>query len=233
MDYSSYRINKSSPKTAIDSAKSAFVADPDPIMQIRMMQEMDETVLHFETAGGFLTGSAIARGVKCKVIQIEPYDESNLNPNSYNLTIDNKILYCKCMKNFWINGKPAIDLKEPIEYKEDIIPEDGIILYPGELYLIPTKETIGSNYYIPMITGRSSMGRAGISVHQEAGFGDIGYHGKWTLQVTVTYPTKIYPNMKMAQMYMVVPAGSIDILYSGKYQGSESAHGSEAYKDFE
>ena len=37
----------------------------------------------------------------------------------------------------------------------------------------------------------------------------------------------------MAQMYMVVPSGPIDILYNGKYQGSKSAHGSEAYKDFE
>ena len=76
------------------------------------------------------------------------------------------------------------------------------------------------------------MGRAGISVHQEAGFGDIGYYGKWTLQVTVTYPTIIYPNMTIAQMYMVVPSGDIGKLYNGKYQGSDTARGSESYKDF-
>ena len=220
---------------AIDKVKD--ILSDDSNMKVnevpKYLQDLEDNYPHHEIAGGFLTGSAIARAVKCKVIQIEPYDKANINPNSYNLTIGNEILYCKCRKNFWVNGKPAIDLKDPIEYEKDIIPEDGIILYPGELYLIATKETIGSNYYIPMITGRSSMGRAGISVHQEAGFGDIGYHGKWTLQVTVTYPTKIYPNMKMAQMYMVVPSGPIDILYNGKYQGSKSAHGSEAYKDFE
>lgn len=194
--------------------------------------------MFFQQHGGFLTGQAIRESVNNGSITIEPYDENNINPNSYNLTIGNT---CKILDfNSNINTNPFnedafykyIDTAKPICYIDIEIPEDGLILHPDKLYLIATKETIGSDCYIPMITGRSSMGRMGVSVHQEAGFGDIGYHGKWTLQITVVKPTRIYPNMKMAQMYMVVPSGYIKDLYHGKYQNSKEAAGSQINKDF-
>lgn len=185
--------------------------------------------------GGFLTGQAIRDSVKDGTITIEPYDETNINPNSYNLTIGNtcKVLDVNTTTNPFGNYYGYIDTTKPIEYKNIKIPKEGLLLEPGNLYLIATNETIGSDYYIPMITGRSSMGRMGVSVHQEAGFGDIGYHGKWTLQVTIVKPTMIYPNMKMAQMYMVVPAGRITDLYNGKYQNSTDAAGSQINRDFQ
>lgn len=200
--------------------------------------------MFFQQHGGFLTGQAIRDSVKDGTIMIEPYDEKNINPNSYNLTIGNT---CKVLDlNHETVIIPFIDISQlnieatcryidtakPIQYNDIEIPKEGLILLPGNLYLIATNETIGSDCYIPMITGRSSMGRMGVSVHQEAGFGDIGYHGKWTLQVTVVKPTKIYPNMKMAQMYMVVPSGYIKDLYHGKYQNSTDAAGSQINKDF-
>lgn len=215
------------PSDPIDHMPLIVTGDVQPIKQPPMHSFM----------GGFLTGAAIAEDVKEGLISIEPYDQANLNPNSYNLSIGDTML--ECMGNDYLHNQYdenkltyMIDLKKEIKYQEVKIPEDGIILKPGRLYLIATKEYIGSDYYIPMITGRSSLGRAGVSVHQEAGFGDIGYHGKWTLQVTVTLPTKIYPNMKMAQMYMVVPSGDTSIKYKGKYQNSNTAKGSEISKDF-
>lgn len=185
--------------------------------------------------GGFLTGQAIRDSVKDGTITIEPYYETNINPNSYNLTIGNtcKVLDVNTTTNPFDNYYGYIDTTKSIEYKDIKIPKEGLLLEPDNLYLIATNETIGSDYYIPMITGRSSMGRMGVSVHQEAGFGDIGYHGKWTLQITVVKPTMIYPNMKMAQMYMVVPAGRITDLYNGKYQNSADAAGSQINRDFQ
>lgn len=195
-----------------------------------LFKELEEDTISPEFFGGFLTGAAIDKGVKNGLIKIEPYTSDQLNPNSYNVTIGNEILICQ--GNDKNQDGIIIDIKRPINYEKSIIPDEGMLLQPNNLYLISTREVIGSDYYIPMLTGRSSMGRAGISVHQEAGFGDIGYYGKWTLQVTVTYPTIIYPNMTIAQMYMVVPSGDIGKLYNGKYQGSDTARGSESYKDF-
>lgn len=171
------------------------------------------------TTGGVLTGHEIRRQVKLGRIHIDGFNEQDLNANSYNIRLGDTFTVYRNVRLF--------DLHDPSSYSNtetfDIDPEQGATLRPGTLYLIPTKEAFGSNYYEPVITGRSSQGRLGIEVHKEAGFGDIGYLGVWTLHVTVTYPTVIYPNDPVAQVYFLTPAGRITKLYDGKYQGSKTA----------
>lgn len=195
--------------------------------------------------GGMLTGSKIIEEYDLGRIEIDNFDKACVNPNSYDLKIgntyktiesDQKLKYCAAPQSLSINDIvipiDELSLKEPIEYEEHEISDEGVVLYPGTLYLIPTLNKIHTDYYIPIITGRSSMGRAGISVHKEAGFGDIGFNGSWTLQVTVTYPIRIFKNIRMAQVYFITPYGDIDMLYHGKYQNSDTANGSKAYLDF-
>ena len=203
--------------------------------------------------GGGLTGEAIREAIKNGKIEIDPYDPENINPNSYNLRIGNQIatiannvfetVRCVPCPNpdgsidaVLVDKKVGhieSDLKKPVEYNTREIPEDGMMLYPNELYLVPTVERIHTDYYEPIITGRSSMGRLGIAVHQEAGFGDIGFDGNMTLQLKVTYPTIIYPYFLMAQVYFLTPHGPIKDLYYGKYQGAKGIAGSKAYLDFQ
>lgn len=187
--------------------------------------------------GGMLTGAKIIDEYENGRIEITNFDKACVNPNSYDLKIGNTYKTIKLDQKYLSKNVIAIpidelSLKEPIEYEEHEISDEGIVLYPGTLYLIPTLNKIHTDYYIPIITGRSSMGRAGISVHKEAGFGDIGFNGAWTLQVTVTYPIRIFKNIRMAQVYFITPHGDIDMLYHGKYQNSDTARGSESYLDF-
>ena len=146
-----------------------------------------------ERAGkGILTGDEIARQVAKGRIHISEFDPANLNPNSYNLHTGNTVTV--------YNIRDHIDLKDPDTFKDTTtfdLTSDGFMMRPGNTYLIPTRESIGSPCYEPIFTGRSSIGRLGISVHQEAGFADIGYHGQLTMQFKVTYPTKIYPNLAL------------------------------------
>jgi len=168
--------------------------------------------------GGMLTGSEIDAEISSKGLAITPYNRKNLNPNSYNLHCGNIVTLYHVTSH--------IDLMEPESYavtESLIVSDDGLVLRPGLLYLMPTVETIRSEKYIPLITGRSSIGRLGVSIHQEAGFGDIGFAGKFTLQVKVTYPTKIYPGLPIAQVYFITPYGKVDRLYCGKYQHSNEA----------
>lgn len=168
--------------------------------------------------GGVLTGEMIDMMVSLGLITISDYDPKNLNPNSYNLRISDKFTVYRGIK--------AIDMHNPETYSNTEtydIEKTGTMLRPGTLYLIPTHEKIGSNHFEPVITGRSSVGRLGIEVHKEAGFGDIGYVGVWTLHMTVTYPTIIYPNEPVLQVYFLTPYGPITNLYDGKYQHSASA----------
>lgn len=179
------------------------------------------------TCGGILTGHEIARQVSLGNIKMENYDPANLNPNSYNL-------YCGDTVTIY-RDLSIIDLKDPHTYEKTQtfkIDEDaGFILRPGTLYLIPSGVHMETAKFEPLITGRSSIGRLGIAVHQEAGFGDIGFSGVWTLQVKVTYPTRIYPRMSIFQVYFLTPYGKIAQLYHGKYQGSTGAVPSKLYAD--
>jgi dCTP deaminase len=152
-------------------------------------------------------------GVGIRIV-IDPFDLSQLNPNSYNLTLSPH------MK--WYPGKLPLDVRHPPQAAHITIPEDGFVLEPGELYLGCTQEYTESHNLIPMINGRSSLARLGISVHQTGGFGDIGFCGNWTLEITCIKPVRIYAGMKFAQVCWFRPYGTVDMEYHGKYQHSKS-----------
>ena len=174
--------------------------------------------------GGILTGDEIEKEIKCgRIIFLnqDGFNAMQINPNSYNLRISDKLFMYNTFEPNEI--RHVIDLKDKSTFKngQDItIPKSGYTLYPDRLYLANTMEIVGSNYYVPIITGRSSIGRLGITVHNEAGFGDLGYIGSWTLQLKVTYPTIIYPEMELCQMYFMSTCGEINKLYHGHYSDS-------------
>lgn len=202
--------------------------------------------------GGILTGAKIRSEVEAGNISISNFNENQLNPNSYNLRIGDKIATIAPTRYEHYYGAPdpnpdgsvnmvaikrmrpvwELDIKKPIELEVKNIPEEGIVLQPHQLYLIATEEIICCGNYVPIITGRSSMGRMGIEVHREAGFGDIGYNGCFTLQMDVALPTRIYPHAEMAQVYFITPSGPIEQRYAGKYQGSTEIAGSKSHLDF-
>lgn len=136
-----------------------------------------------------------------------------------------------------INAVKAAQL-EPLDAKNEnevisfIIPEEGYVLHPGILYLGRTNEFTGTDRFIPMINGRSSGGRLGISIHVCAGFGDVGFHGTWTLEITAVEPVRIYPNQELAQISFHTPYGKIANLYDGKYKWQIDPGASRMHYDF-
>ena len=181
-----------------------------------------------------LTASKILKEIKAGNIGIDPFNIDQLNPNSYNVRLNNKLLIYSHSNQTYktstndikcITKQCPLDPKNPktLEIESLIINEDGYILEPGILYLGSTKETISSDKYISAIDGRSSIGRLGISIHSTAGFGDIGFSGTYTLEISVVQPVVIYPNMLIGQVYFTEPNGDIDFLYSGRYQNQSGA----------
>lgn len=172
-----------------------------------------------------LTGNAIKEAVKQGHIYISDFDESRLNPNSYNLRLSDKIA--------WYNQGEILDSKTVnLPDHKDIIGENGFVLRPGFIYLASTMEVTHTNMYVPCISGRSSTARLGIEVHRTAGFGDIGFKGTWTLEITVMNPVIVYAGMEIAQIYYEKPDGAIDTLYHGKYLNQIDPTISHMYEDF-
>lgn len=159
-----------------------------------------------------------------KEIHIEPFEEKLLNPNSYNLRLHNELL---------VYEEPILDMKQPNNTKSITIPEDGILLEPGKLYLGRTVEYTRTDKYVPMLEGRSSIGRLGMFVHVTAGFGDVGFCGYWTLEIHCVLPIRIYPFVEICQIYYHSIEGAYAPYTSGKYQNNTGIQPSMLYKDFQ
>lgn len=171
-----------------------------------------------------LSGNEIKKQIVEKNIIIEPFEPLNINPNSYNLTLNNELL---------VYEVDTLDMKKPNNVKKITIPPEGLLLEPNKLYLGRTNEFTKTNKYIPMLEGRSSTGRLGLFVHVSAGFGDVGFAGYWTLEMYCIHPIKIYPNVEVCQIYYHTIYGAYDLYNSGKYQNNNGIQPSLMYKDFE
>lgn len=171
-----------------------------------------------------LSGLEIKNQVHAGNITIEPFDEKRINPNSYNLRLHNELL---------VYTDDVLDMKKPLNTEKIIIPEDGLELRPGKLYLGRTVEHTHTNHYVPMLEGRSSIGRLGLYIHVTAGFGDIGFSGFWTLEIQCVQPVRIYPMVEICQIYYHKIEGDFAEYTSGKYQHNTGIQPSLLYKDFE
>lgn len=112
----------------------------------------------------------------------------------------------------------SLDPKKDNPTTDITIPREGYVLLPGTLYLGETMEYTETYGFVPNIDGRSTTGRLGIEVHRTAGFGDNGFKGKWTLEITVTHPVIVYPEMEIGQLYYETIEGDTSMTYNGKYQ---------------
>lgn len=171
-----------------------------------------------------LSGLKIQEEMARGNILIEPVCEKQWNPNSYNLRLAKELLRYT---------EEILDVRKPNRYERIEIPEEGLILRPGELYLGRTEEYTRTDKFVPMLEGRSSMGRLGLCVHVTAGFGDVGFAGFWTLEIHVVQPLRIYPHMEVCQIYYHTIEGEYHPYSSGKYQNNQGIQPSLAWQDFQ
>lgn len=169
-----------------------------------------------------LTGNKIREEVKKNNINIEPYEERLLNPNSYNYRLSNVI--------YEVEDK-VIDPKIKTNVKKIELSEDGYILMPNKLYLASTYEKIGSSKYVTQLIGRSSVGRLGLFLQVTAPLGHVGCNHCWTLELRVVQPLRIYPKMKIGQVTFWRIYGDRALNYgNGKYNKYFTAEVSKFYE---
>ncbi len=156
-----------------------------------------------------LTAAEIRERHQLGNIQINPYDEEQLQPNSYDLTLAPTVLRVK---------DQILDFKRTPHVES--IEHDGrgrIMLLGGDCYLATHNEYVAAPDLIMCIHGRSTVARYFVQVHQVAGFGDIGYWGYWTLELRAAMDTIVYVGMRIAQVSFHVPFGPIQDQYEGRY----------------
>lgn len=170
-------------------------------------------LLIWEPMGSILTDNEIRVQIALNQLRITPYNPEQLGTCSYDVRLDPRLQ---------VVIDKELDMKRAYDTRELLIPEEGLVLQPGELYLGSTIERSYTPKHVPIYDGRSTTGRYFISSHQTAGFGDIGYDGNWTLEITVSRPVRIYPRMRIGQLIFFQPHGLIETQYgkSGHYNNA-------------
>jgi dCTP deaminase len=170
-----------------------------------------------------LSGHEIRRHLGTNII-IDPFDEANLNPNSYNLTLHDELITYE---------EVVLDMRKANRVRRLSIPPEGLVLSPNQLYLARTVERTETHNLVPMIEGRSSIGRLGLFVHVTAGFGDVGFCGYWTLEMFAVQPVRIYAGVQICQIIYHQIAGDVTEYQSNKYQHNRDIQPSLLFKELD
>jgi dCTP deaminase len=195
-----------------------------------------------------LSDRKILEHKKAGTIVIEPFKRENLATSSYDVTLGEWFFreqppkYNHALYNIWSKEhtlhvwgadqvERAIPAKEAFKkYKfkwEGISPNDKVImLRPGETILAHTNEFIGGRDMVTtMMKARSSMGRNFIEICKCAGWGDVGYVNRWTMEITNNsrnYTIPLVVGRRIAQI-IFFETGHIlakDYATTGKYASS-------------
>jgi dCTP deaminase len=154
-----------------------------------------------------LSDKGILEAIEKGSIVIDPYNEACLGTNSYDVHLS---------KYLAVYEARELDAKKHNKIVEIIIPEEGIVLQPGTLYLGATVEYTETHEHVPFLEGKSSVGRLGIDIHATAGKGDVGFCNNWTLEISCVQPVRVYAGMPIGQLIYFKVDGEIRNMYNKK-----------------
>ncbi len=184
-----------------------------------------------------LSDATIKKKLKTGEIKIEPFNEEQLQPASYDVRLGNDFMF------FDNTSQVVIDPKKDCSHSmKKVRKEDGdpFVLHPGQFVLGVNKEYIGTdNKHLHMLNGKSSLGRLGLLIHATAGFIDPGNELCATLELfnVATMPILLYPGMKIAQVVFEELSEPSEKSYGdprlkSKYYKNRSVVGSLMHKNF-
>jgi dCTP deaminase len=149
-------------------------------------------------------------------IVIDPFDPKSLGTNSYDVHLAPTLMTYQEEITPDGYGVIPMDVSLPRVTKLHKIPSAGFVLKPFELYLASTTEYTESHRHVPILNGKSSLGRLGLSIHITAGTGDVGFCNHWTLEMTVIKPLRIFAGMAIGQLLWFAPSNEPAVRYMGK-----------------
>lgn len=211
--------------------------------QKRLQVNMTKTSA--EQKYSLLSDKRIRECMKKGTIVIDPFKKDNLGTASYDVSLGGwyfrehtpspgQVVYSpwseKDVKRVWgnaIKAEKAGDYLKTIGHKlpEGISKKDRIIpIPPGETFLCHTMEYIGGRDVVTtMMKARSSVGRNFIEVCKCAGWGDVGYINRWTMEITnnsrhFTIPLVVGRRIAQLAFFEVGETLGKDYTIKGKYQ---------------
>jgi dCTP deaminase len=147
----------------------------------------------------FLSDTDILLEVKKGSITLKPFQESRLQPASYDILLGNKFVVND--ENTTLFVDPA---KKVYAKTREVTVKDGepFILHPGVSVLGTSKEFFGSNEFLIQVGGKSSLARVGLMIHNTAGLINPGHFLNITFELCNlnNVPIILRPGMEIAQL---------------------------------
>lgn len=148
----------------------------------------------------FLSDIDIEKGIKDGSVTIRPFDKKRLQMASYDVTLGNE---------FQVTDRHVTGVIDPFNKVHPktrtikVADGEAFILHPGESVLGKQKEYIGVDHeHLILLSGKSSLARAGLVVHNTAMLFNPGHYFYPTFELVNTnnVPIILRPGMEIAQL---------------------------------
>ena len=127
-------------------------------------------------------------------IEIEAFDPARLNAGGYPLRLAPELLL------YW---EVVLTTQGQNRKRRMMIPQEGVVLRPGRVYLARTLEHTRTQGYLSQVTGLPALEQLGLSVR-----GTAEPDGVWTLAISCVQPVRLYPGMEIGQIRYQLPLGA-------------------------
>lgn len=173
----------------------------------------------------FLSDVDIKKAVQNGDIVIKDFDEKRLQPASYDICLGNKFLITSSHESLVIDPVNKIYAK----HVERIVPDgEAYYLHPGVTVLGTSKDYFGSDKYLIQLSGKSSLARIGLVVHNTAGLINPGHFLNITFELCNfnKVPIVLRPGMPIGQLLFAMLSNKVqkDYKKTGRYQDRDWDH---------
>ncbi len=173
----------------------------------------------------FLSDVDIKKAVKNGDIVISDFDVKRLQPATYDILLGNKFSIVSGHETLFVDPEKKI---YPV-LKDRIVPDgEEYFLHPGGTVLGTSKDYFGSDKYLIQLSGKSSLARIGLVVHNTAGIINPGHFLNITFELSNSnkVPIVLRPGMKIGQILFAALSNppQKDYKSTGRYQGRDWEH---------
>lgn len=124
-------------------------------------------------------------------LKINPFNRDSVNPDSYDLSLDDFI---------YTYEADIIDSQNPAPTIRLPIPDEGIVLKRGKYYYAYAKEAVISDMFVPILHNKSGVARKGLFTHITADLQQLHGDGRILLQLYPINDIKVFKNQKIVQV---------------------------------
>ena len=145
-----------------------------------------------------LTGYEITDRIADGELVIEPFDATQVSPNSYDLRLAPELEFYT---------EPVLDPDRDNPTTRVTIPDDGLVLPAGSFWIGHSVEHVTLSAHVAFVHAKSGIARLGVIVHGTADLIAAGHDGPVEFHISPLVDVRVTPNMRLAQLSFEISGG--------------------------